>query len=143
MLVSATLDRMVTQMITDPNEIDGYRETMDEIVSDSYRIYRDLVFNNPHFMIISFASPIREVSSLNIGSRPAARKPSQKSVVCVRFHGYSLGHKTVSCCQVGMELVQVSNALLISTLIICLSYKNVRILAVLPFTSIKRGYGIV
>ncbi|WP_153056830.1 phosphoenolpyruvate carboxylase, partial [Streptococcus suis] len=48
MLVSATLDRMVTQMITDPNEIDGYRETMDEIVSDSYRIYRDLVFNNPH-----------------------------------------------------------------------------------------------
>ncbi len=144
MLVSATLDRMVTQMITDPNEIDGYRETMDEIVSDSYRIYRDLVFNNPHFYDYFFAaSPIREVSSLNIGSRPAARKPSQKSVVCVRFHGYSLGHKTVSCCQVGMELVQVSNALLISILIICLSYKNVRILAILPFTSIKRGYGIV
>ncbi|WP_153052897.1 phosphoenolpyruvate carboxylase, partial [Streptococcus suis] len=75
MLVSATLDRMVTQMITDPNEIDGYRETMDEIVSDSYRIYRDLVFNNPHFYDYFFAaSPIREVSSLNIGSRPAARK---------------------------------------------------------------------
>ncbi|HFI0150776.1 TPA: phosphoenolpyruvate carboxylase [Streptococcus suis] len=75
MLVSATLDRMVTQMITNPNEIDGYREAMDEIVSDSYQIYRDLVFNNPHFYDYFFAaSPIREVSSLNIGSRPAARK---------------------------------------------------------------------
>ena len=75
MLVSATLDRMVTQMITDPNEIGNYRETMDEIVSESYTIYRDLVFNNPHFYDYFFtASPIREVSSLNIGSRPAARK---------------------------------------------------------------------
>lgn len=75
MLVSATLDRMVTQMITDPNEIDGYRATMDDIVEDSYEIYRDLVFGNPHFYDYFFAaSPIREVSSLNIGSRPAARK---------------------------------------------------------------------
>ncbi|MGZ7196399.1 phosphoenolpyruvate carboxylase, partial [Streptococcus pyogenes] len=75
MLVSATLDRMVTQMITDPNEIGNYRETMDEIVSESFTIYRDLVFNNPHFYDYFFAaSPIREVSSLNIGSRPAARK---------------------------------------------------------------------
>ncbi len=75
MLVSATLDRMVTQMIADPNQIDDYRETMDEIVADSYHIYRDLVFNNPHFYDYFFAaSPIREVSSLNIGSRPAARK---------------------------------------------------------------------
>lgn len=75
MLVSATLDRMVTQMIADPEEIIHYRATMDEIVSDSYNIYRDLVFKNPHFYDYFFAaSPIREVSSLNIGSRPAARK---------------------------------------------------------------------
>lgn len=75
MLLSATLDRMVTQMITDVTEIDGYRSSMDEIVADSYQIYRDLVFGNPHFYDYFFAaSPIREVSSLNIGSRPAARK---------------------------------------------------------------------
>lgn len=75
MLVSATLDRMVTQMIVDADEIDDYRSTMDEIVADSYQIYRDLVFGNPHFYAYFFsASPIREVSSLNIGSRPAARK---------------------------------------------------------------------
>ena len=50
MLVSAALDRMVTR-------------------------YRDLVFGNEHFYDYFFeASPIKEVSSLNIGSRPAARK---------------------------------------------------------------------
>lgn len=75
MLVSATINRMVTQMIANPDEIDGFRLVMDEIVADSYRIYRDLVFGNPHFYDYFFAaSPIREVSSLNIGSRPAARK---------------------------------------------------------------------
>lgn len=75
MLVSATLDRMVTQLIANPNEIGHYRATMDGIVADSYDIYRDLVFRNPHFYDYFFAaSPIREVSSLNIGSRPAARK---------------------------------------------------------------------
>ncbi|MFC3928295.1 phosphoenolpyruvate carboxylase [Streptococcus caprae] len=75
MLVSATLDRMVTRMITDPSEIEGFRATMEGIVADSNVIYRDLVFNNPHFYDYFFAaSPIREISSLNIGSRPAARK---------------------------------------------------------------------
>lgn len=75
MLISASIDRMVTRMITDPNEIDDFRATMDSIVADSNVIYRDLVFGNPHFYDYFFeASPIKEVSSLNIGSRPAARK---------------------------------------------------------------------
>ena len=75
MLVSATIDRIVTRMITDANEIDEFRATMDDIVSFSNTVYRDLVFGNPHFYDYFFeASPIKEVSSLNIGSRPAARK---------------------------------------------------------------------
>ncbi|MCP1638991.1 phosphoenolpyruvate carboxylase [Streptococcus gallinaceus] len=75
MLVSATLDRMVTQLITNPDDLEDYRDIMNGIVDDSYVIYRDLVFGNPHFYDYFFAaSPIREVSSLNIGSRPAARK---------------------------------------------------------------------
>ena len=75
MLISASIDRMVTRMITSPDEIDGFRATMDGIVADSNRIYRNLVFENPHFYDYFFeASPIKEVSSLNIGSRPAARK---------------------------------------------------------------------
>lgn len=75
MLVSATLDRMVRQLVTDADKLDEYRQIMDAIVAQSNRTYRDLVFENPHFYDYFFeASPIKEVSSLNIGSRPAARK---------------------------------------------------------------------
>ena len=75
MLVSATIDRIVTRMITNPDEIDDFRATMDGIVTYSNSVYRDLVFGNPHFYDYFFeATPIKEVSSLNIGSRPAARK---------------------------------------------------------------------
>lgn len=75
MLLSATVGRIVTRMITNPYEIDTFRETMDGIVTYSNGVYRDLVFGNPHFYDYFFeATPIKEVSSLNIGSRPAARK---------------------------------------------------------------------
>lgn len=75
MLISASINRMVSRMLTNPDEIAGFRGIMDEIVEDSNLIYRSLVFENPHFYDYFFeASPIKEVSSLNIGSRPAARK---------------------------------------------------------------------
>lgn len=75
MLLSATVGRIVTRMITNTDEIDTFRETMDGIVTYSNGVYRDLVFGNPHFYDYFFeATPIKEVSSLNIGSRPAARK---------------------------------------------------------------------
>lgn len=75
MLVSATLDRMVKNKLPDMDALSEYIEIMETIVADSYNIYRELVFGNPKFYDFFFsASPIREVSSLNIGSRPAARK---------------------------------------------------------------------
>ena len=75
MLVSATLNRTVVDNIADTNDLMLFKENMEEIVNDSYDIYRSLVFGNPKFYDYFFsASPIREVSSLNIGSRPAARK---------------------------------------------------------------------
>lgn len=75
MLVSATLNRTVFDNIADTNDLKKYKEYMESIVNDSYDIYRKLVFGNPDFYGYFFsASPIREVSSLNIGSRPAARK---------------------------------------------------------------------
>lgn len=75
MMVSATLDRIVTRRVVDGEKLFGYRDIMDGIVADSNIIYRDLVFGNDHFYDYFFsASPIREISSLNIGSRPAARK---------------------------------------------------------------------
>lgn len=75
MLISATLGRMVTQRVTDEEQLKHYRVVMDQIATNSYHFYRRLVFEHPKFYDYFFAaSPIREVSSLNIGSRPAARK---------------------------------------------------------------------
>lgn len=48
---------------------------MDQVVDRSYDVYRDLVFGNEHFYDYFFeSSPIKAISSFNIGSRPAARK---------------------------------------------------------------------
>jgi phosphoenolpyruvate carboxylase len=41
--------------------------------------YRELVYDTPGFAEYFFdATPIREIAKLNIGSRPASRKPSQR-----------------------------------------------------------------
>lgn len=75
MLVSAAIDRMITQKKSDTNTPNRYEAIMDQVVDRSYDIYRDLVFGNEHFYDYFFeSSPIKAISSFNIGSRPAARK---------------------------------------------------------------------
>ncbi len=75
-LFSAVIQRMSTDKInTDIRDIPEIQIIMDEIVEDSYNKYRELVFKNPNFYNYFFeATPIKEISSLNIGSRPASRK---------------------------------------------------------------------
>ncbi|HGJ9422703.1 TPA: phosphoenolpyruvate carboxylase [Streptococcus pneumoniae] len=75
MLVSAAINRMITQNKSDTNTPNRYEAIMDQVVDRSYDIYRDLVFGNEHFYDYFFeSSPIKAISSFNIGSRPAARK---------------------------------------------------------------------
>lgn len=75
MLVSAAINRMITQKKSDTNTPNRYEAIMDQVVDRSYDIYRDLVFGNEHFYNYFFeSSPIKAISSFNIGSRPAARK---------------------------------------------------------------------
>lgn len=75
MLVSAAINRMITQKKSDTNTPNRYEAIMDQVVDRSYDIYRDLVFGNEHFYDYFFeSSPIKPISSFNIGSRPAARK---------------------------------------------------------------------
>ncbi len=75
-LFSAVIQRMnVDKINTDIRDIPEIQVIMDEIVEDSYKKYRELVFENPNFYNYFFeATPIKEISSLNIGSRPASRK---------------------------------------------------------------------
>ena len=52
-----------------------YEAVMNRLVDWSYQAYRQLVFATPGFYEFFFqATPIKEVSQLNIGSRPASRK---------------------------------------------------------------------
>ena len=75
-LFSAVIERMNADMVNiDIRDIPEIKEMMDEIVEDSYKTYRKLVFEDSNFYNYFFeATPIKEVSSLNIGSRPASRK---------------------------------------------------------------------
>lgn len=75
MLVSATINRMISEQKSPFSMFDRFGEVMDQVVNRSYDIYRDLVFGNEHFYDYFFeSSPIKAISSFNIGSRPAARK---------------------------------------------------------------------
>ncbi|XGK33790.1 phosphoenolpyruvate carboxylase [Lactobacillus acidophilus] len=75
MLASAAIDRMVSKQAVSEESITDFRSSMDKIVEESNKIYRKLVFENPAFLDYFFqATPIKEISNLNIGSRPASRK---------------------------------------------------------------------
>src|SRR5512132_1246463 len=52
---------------------------MDELSAEAMRAYRDLVYGTEGFVeYFRATTPINEISELNIGSRPASRKPSQR-----------------------------------------------------------------
>ena len=71
--VRATLDA------APPEEHADYHAAMEEISASAIAAYRGLVYESPGFVEYFRAStPIREIAELNIGSRPASRKPSQR-----------------------------------------------------------------
>ena len=76
-LVAATLEATLLQPTR--NAPDTFLQTAAELSSASMAAYRALVYDTPRFADYFFAAtPIREIAELNIGSRPASRKASQK-----------------------------------------------------------------
>ena len=76
-LVAATLEATLLQP-TKP-ATPAFLEAAAELSQASMAAYRALVYETPGFTEYFFsATPIREIAELNIGSRPASRKPSQK-----------------------------------------------------------------
>jgi phosphoenolpyruvate carboxylase len=76
-LVAATLEATLLQP-TKPATKDFLRAAA-ELSRTSMAAYRALVYETPGFTEYFFsATPIREIAELNIGSRPASRKASQK-----------------------------------------------------------------
>jgi phosphoenolpyruvate carboxylase len=56
-----------------------FLDAMDRLSAASYRAYRQLVYETPGFVeVFRSITPIREISTLNIGSRPASRTASDR-----------------------------------------------------------------
>ena len=77
LLVAATLEAtLLSQHKAPPPE---FLAVAEELSLASMAAYRGLVYETDGFVDYFFAStPISEIASLNIGSRPASRKPSRK-----------------------------------------------------------------
>jgi len=76
-LVAATLEATLLQP-TKPASA-PFLKAAAELSLSSMAAYRQLVYDTPGFTEYFFDStPIREIAELNIGSRPASRKPSQR-----------------------------------------------------------------
>ena len=76
-LVAATLEATLLQPTKPATQ--AFLRAAAALSSASMAAYRALVYETPGFTEYFFsATPIREIAELNIGSRPASRKPSQK-----------------------------------------------------------------
>ena len=76
-LVAATLEATLLQPTR--NAPAAFLQAADLLSGQSMAAYRALVYETPGFADYFFAAtPIREIAELNIGSRPASRKATQK-----------------------------------------------------------------
>jgi phosphoenolpyruvate carboxylase len=76
-LVAATLEATLLQPTKSATK--AFLQAAAELSDSSMSAYRALVYDTPGFTDYFFsATPIREIAGLNIGSRPASRKASQK-----------------------------------------------------------------
>ena len=76
-LVAATLEATLLQP-TLPASAD-FMQAAEQLSTSSMAAYRTLVYETPGFADYFFdATPLREIAELNIGSRPASRKPSKR-----------------------------------------------------------------
>jgi phosphoenolpyruvate carboxylase len=78
-IVAATLEATLLRGADLGDHRDRYHEVMDELAAISRYEYRSLVYETDGFAEwFRSATPVNEISELNIGSRPASRKPSQR-----------------------------------------------------------------
>ena len=64
---------------------ESWRKAIQHMADSARKAYRTLVFDSPEFLTFwQYATPLDEIKSLRIGSRPATRKVSDESVVKIR-----------------------------------------------------------
>ena len=77
-LVAATLEATLFGA-GEPHGTPVYHEVMDELSASAFSAYRKLVYDTPGFVdFFRTATPIAEIADLHVGSRPAARRKSNR-----------------------------------------------------------------
>lgn len=78
-LVGATLEATLLARSAAEDEFQAWHPTMEHLSQTAHGAYRALVYDTPEFFrYFREATPIAELSQLNIGSRPASRKKSER-----------------------------------------------------------------
>jgi phosphoenolpyruvate carboxylase len=78
-LVAATLEATLLDRASPKGDSALYQEVMDELSLEGFKVYRNLVYETPGFVtFFRTATPITEIADLNVGSRPAARRKSDR-----------------------------------------------------------------
>jgi phosphoenolpyruvate carboxylase len=76
-LVAATLESTLLDVEGLGSDAEPAYAVLDELAARSQRVYAELVHETPGFVDYFLAStPVSEIGSLNIGSRPTSRKPT-------------------------------------------------------------------
>ncbi len=80
LVLSAVLRLALTQECSVPDpEVGAYEETMDELAGISYGKYREALYEDPRFLNYFLSvTPVKQVSHLKIGSRPARRQGGER-----------------------------------------------------------------
>ena len=78
-LVAATMEATLLDGVDLGDDEAPFHEAMEELSAHAFAAYRGLVYQTPGFIDYFRAStPINEIGDLNIGSRPAARRSSDR-----------------------------------------------------------------
>jgi len=78
-LLAATLEASLTDHENKVEPAEQFHAAMDELSARAFNAYRGLVYETPGFTTYFRQSTVvSEIATLNIGSRPASRKPSER-----------------------------------------------------------------
>ncbi len=79
LLVAATLEATFTDHENQADRATIFHPLMERLSTHAFAAYRALVYDTPGFTrYFRESTPLAEIATLNIGSRPASRKPSER-----------------------------------------------------------------
>ncbi len=79
LLVAATLEATLTDHEYQADKAVTFHPVMERLSALAFQAYRALVYDTPGFtQYFRESTPLAEIATLNIGSRPASRKPSDR-----------------------------------------------------------------